>query len=144
MTMAARLSRVLLPIQIAALVLGMLGGIGLGLAMTGLYGVVSYAAQRRRVEIGVRIALGATWQRVMRLILRDAITTVGIGSAIGGLFAVLLIRAIWPLLSGQQNATTPLALGAVFVLTLIVSVAAALRPALRAAAVDPIVALHEN
>jgi hypothetical protein len=144
MTMAARLSRVLLPIQIAALVLGMLGGIGLGLAMTGLYGVVSYAAQRRRVEIGVRIALGATWARVMRLILRDAITTVGIGSAIGGLFAVLLIRAIWPLLSGQQNATTPLALGAVFVLTLIVSVAAALRPALRAAAVDPIVALHEN
>ena len=144
MTMAARLSRVLLPIQIAALVLGMLGGIGLGLAMTGLYGVVSYAAQRRRVEIGVRIALGATWARVMRLILRDAITTVGVGSAIGGLFAVLLIRAIWPLLSGQQNATTPLALGAVFVLTLIVSVAAALRPALRAAAVDPIVALHEN
>ena len=112
--------------------------------MTGLYGVVSYAANRRRVEIGVRIALGATWARVMRLILREALTTVGIGSAIGGLFSVLLIRAIWPLLSGQQNTTTPLVLGAVFVLTVIVSLAAALRPALGAAAVDPIVALHEN
>jgi predicted permease len=141
---AARLSRVLLPVQIAAIVLGVLGTIGLTLAMTGLYGVVSYSAHRRRLEIGVRIALGATWVKVMQLVLREAVGPVGIGSAAGGLLSLLLIRAIWPLLAGQQSATAPAALLVVFALTLLASLGAVLRPALAAASVDPMVTLRQE
>jgi len=141
---AARLSRVLLPVQVAAIVLGILGTIGLTLAMTGLYGVVSYSAHRRRLEIGVRIALGATWGKVMRLVLQEAVGPVGIGSAAGGLLSLLLIRAIWPLLAGQQSATAPAALLVVFALTLLASLGAVLRPALAAASVDPMVTLRQD
>jgi len=142
--MSTRLSRVLLPVRIAALVLGALGAIGLGLAMTGLYGVASYTANRRRPEIGVRIALGATWSTVMRLMLRESITTIGIGSVAGGALSLVLIRAIWPLLAGQQSATAPLVLLVVFALTLLVGLGAVLRPALAAASVDPMATLRQD
>jgi predicted permease len=142
--MSTRLSRVLLPVRIAALVLGVLGTIGLGLAMTGLYGVASYTANRRRLEIGVRIALGATWSAVMRLVLRESITTIGIGCVAGGALSLLLIRAIWPLLAGQQSATAPLVLLVVFALTLLVGLGAVLRPALATASVDPMATLRQE
>jgi predicted permease len=142
--MSTRLSRVLLPVRIAALILGVLGTIGLGLAMTGLYGVASYTANRRRLEIGVRIALGATWSAVMRLVLRDSITTIGIGCVAGGALSLLLIRAIWPLLAGQQSATAPLVLLVVFALTLLVGLGAVLRPAVAAASVDPMATLRQE
>ena len=142
--MAARLAAVLLPVRVATIFLSALGALGLVLAMTGLYGIVSYAANRRRFEIGVRIALGASWSAIMRLMLRDAVTIVGAGSIAGGVLSFALIRAIWPLLAGNQSAMTPLALLAVFVLMLTVGVAAALRPALGAAAVDPMLALRQD
>jgi hypothetical protein len=62
----------------------------------------------------------------------------------GGVLSFVLIRTIWPLLAGDQRATTALALLAVFVLMLAVGIAAALRPALGAAAVDPMLALRED
>jgi putative ABC transport system permease protein len=142
--MSTRLSRVLLPVRIAALTLGVLGTIGLGLAMTGLYGVASYTANRRRVEIGVRIALGATWSTVMRLVLRESIATIGIGSVAGGALSLVLIRAIWPLLAGQHSTTAPLVMVVVFTLTLLVSLGAVLRPALAAASVDPTATLRQE
>ena len=142
--MSARLSRVLLPVRIAALILGVLGTIGLGLAITGLYGVASYTANRRRLEIGVRIALGATWSAVMRLVLRESIATIGIGSIAGGALSLLLIRAIWPLLAGQHDTTAPLVLVVVFALTVLVSLGAVLRPALAAASVDPTATLRQE
>jgi putative ABC transport system permease protein len=114
------------------------------LAMTGLYGIVSYAASRRRFEIGVRIALGASWSAIMRLMLRDAVIIVGVGSIFGSLLSFALTRAIWPLLAGDQGSMTPLAILAVFVLTLMVGIAAALRPAFTAAAVEPMRALRQD
>jgi putative ABC transport system permease protein len=141
--MATRLAGVLLPVRVATIFLGALGAVGLVLAMTGLYGVVSYAANRRRFEIGLRIALGASWSAVMQLMLRDAVMMVGAGSIAGGILSFVLIRAIWPLI-GDQSSTTPLALLAVFVLMLIVGIAAALRPVLGAAAVDPVLALRQD
>jgi putative ABC transport system permease protein len=142
--MAVRLAAVLLPVRVATVFLSALGAVGLVLSMTGLYGVVSYAANCRRFEIGLRIALGASWSAIMRLMMRDAVGIVGAGSIVGGVLSFALIRAIWPLLAGDQSAMTPLALLAVFVLTLTVGVAAALRPALRAAAVDPMLALRQD
>jgi predicted permease len=142
--MATRLSSVLLPVRIATIFLSALGIVGLVLAMTGLYGSVSYTAARRRFEIGVRIALGASWSAIVRLMLHDAVAIVGVGSLVGSGLSFALTRAIWPLLAGDQSSMTPLAIAAVFVLTLVVAVAAALRPALAAAAVDPVLALRQD
>jgi ABC-type antimicrobial peptide transport system permease subunit len=142
--MAARLAGVLLPVRVATVFLSALGAVGLVLTMTGLYDVVSYTASRRRFEIGLRIALGAPWSGIMQLMLRDAVVIVGAGSMAGGVLSFVLIRTIWPLLAGDQRATTALALLAVFVLMLAVGIAAAFRPALGAAAVDPVLALRQD
>jgi len=142
--MAARLAGVLVPVRVAALFLSALGAVGLVLAMTGLYGMVSYAANRRRFEIGLRIALGASWPAIMQLMLWDAIMTVGAGSIAGGALSFVLVRALWPLITGGQSSTTPLALLAVFVLMMTVGIVAALRPALTATAVDPMRALRQD
>jgi predicted lysophospholipase L1 biosynthesis ABC-type transport system permease subunit len=142
--MAARLAGVLLPVRVATLFLSALGAVGLVLAMTGLYGIVSYAANRRRFEIGLRIALGASWSAIMQLMLWDAIMIVGAGSIAGGMLSFVLIRALWPLIAGGQSATTPLALLPVFVLMMSVGIVAALRPALAAASLDPMRALRQD
>jgi hypothetical protein len=141
---AARLAAVLLPARVGAAVLIALGAVGLILAMTGLYGVISYAANRRRFEIGIRMALGASWSVIARMILRDAVVVVGAGSIAGAILSFALLRSLWPLLAGDQSAMTPLALIAVFVLMLIVGLAASLRPAIRAASVDPTIALRHE
>jgi ABC-type antimicrobial peptide transport system permease subunit len=78
------------------------------------------------------------------LILRDAVMMVGVGSMAGGVLTFALLRAIWPLLAGDQSSTSPLALLAVFALMAMVGIAAALRPALRSASVDPSVALRQE
>ena len=112
--------------------------------MTGSYGSVSYAAARRQFEIGLRIALGAPWSAIIRLMRRAAVIIVSVGSIVGSGLSFALPRAMWPLLAGDQGSTAPLAVLAVFALTLIVGVAAALRPALAAAAVDPMVTLRQD
>lgn len=142
--MTARLARVLLPVRVATVFLGVVGAVGLLLAMTGLYGIVSYTASSRRFEIGLRIALGASLSGVVRLMLRDAVIIVGAGSIVGAVLSVVLIRAIWPLLAGDQSSMTPFALLAVFVLMLTIGLGAALRPALRAAAGDPMLTLRHD
>jgi hypothetical protein len=142
--MASRLAGVMLPVRVATMILSGLGAVGLLLAMTGLYGIVSYAANRRRFEIGVRIALGASRLSITRSILWDAIKVVGAGSIAGAVLSFVLIRAIWPLIAGGRNSTTPLALFAVFVLIVTVGIVAALRPALGAASADPVLALRQD
>jgi putative ABC transport system permease protein len=142
--MAERLSFVLLPVRVATIFLSALGGVGLLLAMTGLYAVVSYAATRRRFEMGLRIALGASRSAIMQLMLREAVLIVCVGSVAGAGLSFVLIRAIWPLLLGDQGSLTPLALLAVFLLVLAVGIAAALRPALGAASVEPMLALRQE
>jgi hypothetical protein len=80
----------------------------------------------------------------MQLMLRDAVLIVGAGSIAEAVLSFALIRAIWPLLAGDQGSMTPLALIAVFVLMMTVGIAAALRPALGAAAADPMLALRQD
>jgi ABC-type antimicrobial peptide transport system permease subunit len=143
--MAAQLSAVLLPVRVATILFGALGGVGFALAIAGLYGIVSYTATRRRFEIGVRTALGASRLAIVRLIVRDAVTIVSAGSIVGAALSFVLTRAIWPLLAGQQGVgMTPAAILVVFALTLTVGVAAVLRPALIAATADPARALRQD
>jgi putative ABC transport system permease protein len=125
------------------MVLSAFAVLGLVLAAIGIYGVLSYSVARRTREIGVRMALGAVRGRVVAMVLRDSLTPVVIGSALGVLAALVGARVIAALLYGV-SATDPFTFVGVVVVLLGVAVVASIIPASRAARVDPIVALREN
>jgi ABC-type antimicrobial peptide transport system permease subunit len=131
-----------MPARVGSGALGALGAIGLAMATVGLYAVINYAVNRRTFEIGVRLALGATRGSVLRMIVREGLVVVGIGCAIGAALALVLIRAISPLVTLNQGQFDPLALGAVVAAMAIIGAAASLAPARRASRVDPVVALR--
>ena len=89
-------------------VLGSLGAVGLLLAMIGLYGVVAYAVASRTPEIGIRMALGASSQRVLWSVLTQGLRLVGLGVAVGTVLSLLLTRVIADLVAGVSP-TDPIA-----------------------------------
>ncbi|HSA54793.1 MAG TPA: ABC transporter permease [Gemmatimonadaceae bacterium] len=117
----------------AALAL-VLGGLG-------VYGVASAMVAQRTREIGVRIALGATAARVTRLVLRQSMTAVAVGAALGVAGALGLSRYLAALLYGVQPRDAATVFAAVLVFAA-VGLAAALLPARRATRVDPNVAIR--
>jgi len=127
-------------------VLGLVGAFSacaLALAALGLYGVTSYAVARRTHEFGVRIALGATGEQVVRSVLRwgVALALIGCGIGLGGAFA--LVRLVERLL--YATSTTDLAvLVTVPSILMVIGSIAVYVPARRAARVDPIVALRSE
>jgi predicted permease len=111
------------------------------LACIGLYGVMSYAVAQRTGEIGIRMALGASSHSVLWLVLRQALTVVGAGVAIGIPLAWASTRLVASFLYGLSPTDAPtIALAAVLLLS--AAVLAAYLPARRAARVDPMVALR--
>jgi ABC-type antimicrobial peptide transport system permease subunit len=117
------------------------GVIALVLAAVGVYGVISYGVAQRVQEIGIRVALGAGWERVVRLVVGQAALLAGVGLAVGLAGALALSRLMIGLLFQVSPADPRTMLAGVLVLS-VVSLAAALLPALRAARVDPAVALR--
>lgn len=112
------------------------------LAAVGLYGVVSYAVARRRTEIGIRLALGAGRSQVVRLVARETVWLVAVGSAIGLMLAVVAGRAVAWLLFGVTPNDPATLVAAVLVLAG-VALAASVLPAYRAARLDPTATLRE-
>jgi ABC-type antimicrobial peptide transport system permease subunit len=115
--------------------------IALLLACVGIYGVVAYSVAQRRQEIGVRMALGSTRGQISRLFLRRTMTSAMIGLSAGTVAALLLTRLLRSQLYGVEPNNPATYLIAV-VLLLIPVLAACLRPALKAASVDPVEALR--
>ena len=110
--------------------------LALGIAVTGLYGVLSYNVSQRRKEIGIRAALGATRADLIGLVVRQGLTVTAFGLAIGVLIAALAARRLQPLLFG----VAPLDLPSFVIMPAILLVVATLAcviPARRAAATDP-------
>lgn len=116
--------------------LGLLGALGLTLALVGVFGMTSYAVTRRTAEIGVRMALGARPAQVVGRIVGDAAIPIALGIAVGLVGALLATRAIQSFLF-ETAPNDALTLTAVAVLLGASGAVAALVPARRAAAVDP-------
>ncbi|HEX7962291.1 MAG TPA: FtsX-like permease family protein [Terriglobales bacterium] len=117
------------------------GVLGLLLASVGLYGVMAYAVEQRTSEIGVRMALGADRMRIVKMVLRDAFSQVGIGLAIGIPAAIAAARLMTHQLYGVKPWDPIMLALAALILSLAALLASAL-PARRAAGVEPMVALR--
>ena len=107
----------------------------------GLYGVMAYAVARRQAEFGIRIAFGAAPGRLRRQVLRESLTIVVAGLAIGIAAAALGARLIAQMLFGLP-AVDVVSYAAACLVLLIVAGTAAYLPARRASLVDPLVALR--
>jgi predicted permease len=127
--------------RMGAALIGVFGLLALLLAAVGLYGVMAYAVSQRTREIGIRMALGAQRRDVLRLVLREGMTLVLIGSVLGLITAITVSRLLVSFLYGI-SATDALTFFATIVVLTIVAFIASLIPAHRATKVDPIIALR--
>jgi predicted permease len=135
------ISMALVVVRLAAAVAGTLGMIALVLACAGIYAVVSFAVNRRRREVGVRVALGASKAAVLRLILWQGLRPVLLGALIGGVIGAAAGQLFRNLLYGL-SALDPISfLGTATVLVVAATLAAVL-PARGALRVDPAVTLR--
>jgi predicted permease len=118
-----------------------MGLLGLILAVVGVYSVVSYAAVQRTHEIGIRMALGAAPQDILRMVLRQSVVIVAVGLAVGLAAAFAGTRAIASLIVGVRP-TDAATFVTVVVLLAAIALVACWIPARRATRVSPLVALR--
>ncbi len=117
--------------------------IALLMAIVGVYGVLAFAVTERRQEIGIRMALGATPQAVLALVMKEGAALVAAGALAGLAGALALTRYLATLLYGV-TATDAVTYAAVIIGLALAAAAASFLPARRAALVDPVVALRHE
>ena len=132
-----------MPVQIFANFIGIAALGALLLASLGLYAVISFYTARRRRELGIRIALGASPRQVLTAVLREGLMLTGAGLLIGLVLSVAAARAFGSLLFGISPGD-PAIYGPVAVTLAVVALLACYVPACKAAAVDPMVSLRED
>lgn len=140
-TMEQALAQSIAPRRFNLLLLGTFAVVALVLAALGVYGVVAYAVAERTQEIGIRLALGAERAQVVRMIVSQGMKSVLAGIAVGLVAAFAATRLIAGLLYGVGSHDAPTFAIATLLLAAI-AFAACAAPALRAAFVDPVVALR--
>jgi predicted permease len=139
-TLAQHVSVSMLPVRLAASITTIAGMLALGLAVVGLYSLVSFLVAERTHEIGLRMALGASAPEVLRLVLGYGLRLVAVGLAIGLPVALATSRVLSGLLYGV-SAKDPTAFVIVPLVVLAVALLACYLPARRAISLDPLVAL---
>jgi len=129
--------------RFSTLVLGIFAAVALLLSAAGVYSVMAYSINRRTAELGIRKALGARPQELVRMVLGHGLRLIGVGLVLGlsGAFFVtrVLSNQLWVV-----TATDPLTVGAMAALLLAVGGVACYLPARRATRVDPTVALRHE
>lgn len=128
--------------HLAAWAFGIMSWLALVLAAIGLYSVVSYTVAQRTNEFGIRMALGAQPENILRIVFASIAVSVG-GGLIGGLVLTLALNRIlakWI----EGNSHNPLILFAGVLLLAVVAIVASLLPARHASRIDPMSALREN
>ena len=122
--------------------MSLFAGLALLLAIVGVFGVTAYLVNRRRHEIGIRMALGATQAQVLRMVLGRGMLLVGTGIVLGIAGSLALTRTLALLVEGLR-AGDPATLGVVALVFSLIAATACLIPARWAARVDPAVALRQ-
>jgi putative ABC transport system permease protein len=142
-TMDERIATSLAPQRFELILIGAFAAIAITLAAAGVYGVMSYLVGRRTREIGIRMAMGATPARVMRLVTGEtaALALIAVIAGLGGAWA--LTRYIKTLLYGVTE-LDPTTFTAAPVFLAAIVLAASIGPATRATSVDPLTALREE
>ena len=143
MTMAALFREQSQPSRFIALLMGGLSFVALGLASVGLYGVTAYSVRRRLREIGIRLALGGTPTRIVRLILASAWKLIAAGLVLGTGAAYAGTRVLEGVLFGTSP-TDPVVFALVVIALALVATLASYLPARRAGRVDPTVMLRNQ
>ena len=141
--LAAQVDESLTRERVLAVLSAFFGALALVLAMIGLYGTLSYLVTQRRMEFGIRLALGATPQSILGLVMRDVSRVLFVGVAAGIAIALATTRLLTALLFGLTP-RDPLTLAASGALIAAVSLAAGLLAARRATTIDPMTALRQE
>jgi predicted permease len=129
--------------RVATVSLGVLGLLGAMLAITGIFGMAAYTVSKRLRELGIRIALGADQRKVLGAALGRTFRLLAIGSIAGMILGLLATRVLSSIVY-QATPRDPVILGGVIFTMLCVGVVAALIPARRALAVDPMILLRDE
>jgi predicted permease len=129
--------------RLVATLTGLFAALALGLSLTGLYSVLAYLVSQRTSEIGIRMALGATRQQLIVLIMRSGLSLVGVGLMLGLATAVIVSVFLRQLLFGVSPFSVSI-YAAVAALFVVVAALACLGPSWRASRISPLVALREG
>lgn len=127
----------------ATLVLSTFGMIAVGLALIGIFGVVTHLVSQRTAELGIRMAMGAQRAEVLWLVLRQGLAVTLIGLAVGTVAALFLMRMVAGLLYGVAT-TDPLSFAVAPILLMAITILACYFPARRASRIEPVIALRSD
>jgi predicted permease len=133
----------LFPSQIATVALGIMGGMGALLAITGIFGMAAYSVSKRLRELGIRVALGAQRKEVLRAALGRAFKLLAFGSG-AGLVLGLLASRVLALIVYEATPRDPVVLAGVVLSMALLGLLATWIPARRALSVDPVILLREE
>jgi putative ABC transport system permease protein len=140
-TLQTALARTVAPLKFVAVLLALFAGLALTLAIIGIYGVMSYAVTQRTHEIGIRMALGAQYQDVLKLVMGQGVILTLTGTGLGLTCALALTRVMASLLF-EVKPTDAITFAVVSISQAIIAMLACYIPARRATKVDPLVALR--
>ena len=142
-TLEAALADSIAPYRFNLFTFGLFAAVALLLASVGIYSTLAYSTSRRTREIGIRRALGAGRGEVVAMVIRQGMTVALVGTLVGLVIGVAVARVMRGLLY-EVSPSDPYVFAAAAALLLLTGFAASLGPALRAASVQPLVALRHE